>query len=280
MGAFISWSAYGSLVSVGCTQGLNIILNLFFGPAVNAARGVSVQVQHAVSLFTSNFQIAINPQITKAVAVNDYNESKKLLVASTKISFFLLCIIGIPIISGADWILSLWLKEVPAHSVNFVRIMLIICIFQSIANPLRIVNQAEGNIKKFQLYECSYLLLILPLSYLCLRIGTEPEIVFIVQLAIEITAQLIRAKIVLPKIQMSGTDYLFKVYCPICFSFLVSLGVVAILNRYLVNSVFCQLVGLIVVEMAVLHSFFIFGFNKTERKFLFNFAKKRFLRKK
>ena len=109
MFGFILWSSYGSFVSIGYTQGLNILLNMFFGPAVNAARAVSVQVQNAVISFTNNFQTAINPQLMQSVAKEDYRRSRQLLIASSKLSFFLLCIIGIPIIILAPTILELWL---------------------------------------------------------------------------------------------------------------------------------------------------------------------------
>ena len=212
---FILWSSYGSFVSVGFTQGINILLNMFFGPVVNAARGVSVQVQNAVVQFITNFQTALNPQLIKCVSTMQYIEAKKLFVACSKYSFFLLCILGVPIIIEADYILALWLKDVPQFTVIFVRLMLIISICDSLANPLRIVNQAEGNIKKFQLYECSILLLIVPLSYLALKIYNWPAIVFVVHLLLNLMAQYVRVYIVLPKIGMSIYAYLKEVVLPI-----------------------------------------------------------------
>ena len=224
--AFISWSSYGSFVSVGFTQGLNILLNIFFGPVVNSARGIAVQVQSAIYQFTGNFQTAINPQITKSYVVGDLKNTGKLLLASSRFSFFLLCILGIPVIANVEYILSLWLVDVPDHTGRFLQIMIIIGIFQSLANPIRIVNQAEGNIRTFQLYECTYLLLILPISYFSLRLGFPPEMVFVVHLVIELTAQLIRINIVLPKIHMGKGEYIRNVYgrsLPILlFSLLVS----------------------------------------------------------
>lgn len=271
--SFVTWSSYGSFVSVGFTQGLNILLNIFFGPTVNAARGIAVQVQNAVVSFTTNFQTAINPQLIKSVATEDVDVAKKLFVASSKISFFLLCIIGVPIFFCAEWILSIWLKEVPVHAVSFVRIMLVICIFQSIANPLRVVNQAEGDIKKFQIYECTFLLFIVPISYIALFLGAKPESVFIVQLIIEVTAQYIRTRIVLPKIKMTCTDYFFRVYSRLLIPFVISIAVVLILCNTLSMIPSHQFLGIFISEAIVLFSVLYIGLNTDERNYVFCIAK-------
>ncbi|MCD8291382.1 MAG: lipopolysaccharide biosynthesis protein, partial [Prevotella sp.] len=220
---FISWSAYGSFVVMGFTQGLNILLNIFFNPAVNAARGISVQVQHAVVLFVTNFQTAINPQLTISTARGELNTARNLLLASSKFSFFLLCMLVLPIISETPFILNIWLKQVPEYTVSFVQIMLTISLWQSLANPLRIINQAEGNIKKFQIYECTTLLLIVPISYILLKKWEIPILVFCVHLTIELIAQYIRIRIVLPKIGMSMCSYFKKVYARLIPIFLIPL---------------------------------------------------------
>ena len=269
MAGFIGWSSYGSLVSVGFTQGLNILLNMFFGPTVNAARGVAVQVQNAVNSFVVNFQTALNPQLTKNVAVEDFDASKKLFVASSKFSFYLLCILGLPIIGCADWILSLWLKEVPQFTVVFVRYMIIICMFQSLANPIRVVNQAEGNIKKFQIWECSFLLLIVPVSYLALKEGFRPECVFIIQLVIEIFAQFIRISIVLPKIKMKISDYMQGVYFRIIPALIVPLGITLGLCKILPLGFLSSMVNACITDVVLVIIIWV-GFSKEERNFIKN----------
>ena len=264
---FISWASYGSFVSVGFTQGLNIILNLFFGPVVNAARGIAVQVQGAVDQFTTNFQTAINPQLIKSTATRDFESAQKLLIASSKYSFFLLSILGIPIIIEAPFILGLWLKDVPDYSISFCRIILTISIFGSLANALRIVNQAEGNIKKFQLCECTLLLLIMPLSYFVLKIWQVPILVFVVHLSIEMIAQIIRVFLVVPKIKMTFNTYVRKVYVPILPIFFISIIVaygihVALPDKSFIT--FC--VTLVVSELLLLTGIYYWGMDKSERK--------------
>lgn len=270
MFGFISWASYGSFVSICFTQGLNILLNIFFGPAVNAARAVSVQVQHAVTLFTTNFQTAINPQLMKNVAAKDYHAAQSLLLTSSKFSFFLLCILGIPIIIITPFILNLWLKEVPEHTVSFVRLMLIVSIWSSIANPLRIVNHAEGNIRKFQLYEGTFLLFILPIAYCCLSIKQIPELVFIVHLIIELCANIIRIKIVLPKIKMKTIDYCKKIYVPLTLIFVSSLMFGGIL-RNMFNDNLLSIIALIVtLEVFLFLVIYKLGLTIVERKKITN----------
>lgn len=265
MFSFIGWSSYGSFVSIGYTQGLNILLNIFFGPAVNAARAVSVQVQNAIVSFTYNFQTAINPQLIQSVAVQDFNRSKKLLIASSKFSFYLLCLIGIPVIAYAPTILGLWLKQVPEHTVSFVRLMLIISIWSSLANPLRTINQAEGNIKKFQLYECSILLLIVPVSYFALKLEKIPEIVFCIHLFIELLTGFIRIIIVLPKIGMKIISYIRCIYIPTALVFFINLfaglGISSVTNY----SLSIKIGGLCLLEAVIIISTFFLGLTSKEK---------------
>ena len=266
---FISWSAYGSFASAGFTQGLNILLNLFFGPTVNAARGISVQVQNAVVSFTTNFQTAINPQIIKSVAQGNISDTCHLMISSSKYSFYLLCILGLPIIAETHYILSLWLENVPDYSVQFVKIMLVISIWSSLANPLRIVNQAEGNIKKFQLYECSVLLLIVPLSYFGLKMWKFPELVFFVQLIIELLVQVIRLKLVLPKIHMSLSKYAKEIYLRIIPVFLFPF--VSIFLFQGIEESFLRLcLSFICMEILMFTLIYYWGMTTNERSFVTN----------
>lgn len=278
---FISWASYGSFVSIGFTQGLNILINLFFGPAINAARAVSVQVQNAVISFTTNFQTAINPQLIQSVAKNDFTRARMLLKVSSKFSFFLLCLLGMPLIAVTPFILNLWLKEVPEHTVWFVRLMLVISIWSCIANPLRIVNQAEGNIRKFQLCEGTVLLMIVPVSYIVLKIYKIPELVFVVHLVIELLSSYIRIKIVLPKINMSIKDYFKSIYSPLFLIFSISIFICFFLLKYLNmgNDIFSALSVCILLEISMIALIFIIGLNSLERVKLVEFFKYKIYKK-
>lgn len=264
--SFLTWASYGSFVSVGFTQGLNVILNLFFGPSVNAARGIAVQVQNAVVSFTTNFQTAINPQLMKSTAQKNYEDAQKLLVASSKYSFFLLCIFGMPLIVEAPFVLKMWLKDVPDYAVSFCRIMLVISIWSSLANSLRIVNQAEGNIKKFQICECSILLLIMPLSYLALKLWQIPILVFVIHLLIELVAHLVRIVIVVPKIKMTFQSYMSKVLLKVAPIFFIPLLFAFGIRALLQVNVYLQFaIEILSCEFILLVSITFLGITETER---------------
>lgn len=271
---FISWASYGSFVSVGFTQGLNIILNLFFDPAVNAARGIAVQVQNATVHFTTNFQTALNPQLMKSTSQNNFTDARQLLVASSKYSFFLLCIIGLPIIIETPFILNLWLKEVPEYSVAFCRIILVTSIWGSLANPLRIVNHAEGNIKKFQLYECTALLLIMPVSYFMLKIWEIPILVFVVHFVIELIAQFIRIAIVIPKIELDFRTYMKNVYCRIMPVFFIPLTITWLISRSQPESLWSFCCVTFLLELLLFSMIYLIGFTTSEKGYAINAVKK------
>lgn len=214
--AFAGWTMNGNLACVGYTQGLNILLNMFFGPVVNAARGIAVQVQNTCKQFCVNFQMSINPQLTKQYAVGNLEEMNRLLIKSSKFSFFILLLITLPLIFEAPLVLDIWLGEVPAHTVSFLRLILISSLLNTLANPLVASIQATGKIKNFQIIEGSLLMTIVPISYLLLKFaGVPPEMVFVVHICVEIITQSVRLKLVLPQINLPIIVYFRKVIYPI-----------------------------------------------------------------
>lgn len=214
--AYMGWTLNGNLAVVGYTQGLNVLLNLFFGSVVNAARGIAAQVEGVVKSFCLNFQTALNPQLTKTYAQGNLSHMHQLIVLSSKFSFFLLYFLSLPIILEINPILNWWLGIVPEHTVCFVRLVLISSMLSAIANPLVTSIHATGNIKRFQIIEGSILLSIVPISYLFLKTSSvPPETVFIIYLFIEMCAQCARVKIVLPQIKMSQKRYIQDIIVPI-----------------------------------------------------------------
>lgn len=216
MVSFASWSLFGNLSAVAFTQGLNVLLNMFFGPAVNAARAIAVQVQGAINLFSSNFQMAINPQITKTYAASQYEDMHKLVQRSCKFTFMMLYVLCLPVFFEAPLILEIWLKTVPDYTVVFLRIILITMIVDSTANPLMVSAAATGKIKLYQSVIGSLLLAILPISYIVLRLGAAPWAVFVVHLAICCLAFIVRLFIIRPMIKLSIMAFMKTVIKP-CF---------------------------------------------------------------
>ena len=214
--AFAGWTMNGNLAVIGYTQGINVLLNIFFGPAVNAARGIAVQVQNVTRQFCTNFQMALNPQLTKSYATGDYAHMHQLLKVSSKFSFYLMLLISLPLMLEAPLILKWWLGIVPEHTVSFLRLILCTGILFALSNPIITSVHATGKLKKFQLIEGTMLLSIVPIAYLLLKLfHIPPEYVFLVHIIIEICTQYARVRIVLPMITMSLRDYTVNVIIPI-----------------------------------------------------------------
>ena len=151
MFAFAGWSFFGAGSWQLMTQGVSLLLNVYFGVAVNAARGVANQVDMAIMQFVNNFTTAVNPQITKSYALGDKSYMFSLMYRGAKFSYFLVLFFAIPIICETDYILGLWLGIVPDHAVTFVRLALIVSMIQVLSNTMITAMLATGDIKKYQI---------------------------------------------------------------------------------------------------------------------------------
>ena len=231
--SFASWSLIGNLAIVACTQGLNILLNIFWGPIVNAARAIAAQVQNAIYSFGSNFQTAINPQITKNFATGNIKQMHNLIFVSCKYSFFLLFFLSLPIIIETKEILTIWLGVVPNHSINFLRITLLSAIISSTLNPILIAVQATGKIKRYQMINGSLQLSILPISFIFLNIGAPPESVFIVHLCISIIISMTKLLIAKSLISISIKVFLYRVIFKIILVCIIAPIIPILIYNYL-----------------------------------------------
>jgi len=272
--SFSVWSLFGNLASVFSGQGVNVVLNMFYGPAVNAARGVASQVQSAICGFSGSFQMAMNPQITKNYANDNLEEMHSLIFASSKYSFYLLFIMALPVILEADTILGVWLVEVPSHTVNFLRIVLFSAAINAMAGPFTISAQANGNIKCYQATVGGILLLSLPLAYIGLKIFDVPEVVYWVDLIIVLTAQIVRVFFMRWMVKMSVWQYLYKVILPIVVVIPVSAVLPVALYMLLPKGTLISFLSVCAISVvSVLTTVFAIGINKGERMKLINFVK-------
>ena len=265
---FAAWSMVGNLAFVGYTQGINILLNLFFGPVVNASRGIAIQLQGAVIGFVTNFQTAVNPQITKSYAIGDYARMHQLIYASSKFSFFLLLIIVLPISIEAKTVLKIWLGNVPEYAVQFTILTLLTKLIDTLSNPIGIANNATGNIKKYQICEGGTLLLIVPVSYLFLKCGSSPVSVFWVQLLVMYLVQILRLYLVCDRIKMSKKEYFFKVLLKILPVLVLSPILPILLHYYLVPSILTTIVVMSVSVISVIVCIYTLGLQRDERQFI------------
>lgn len=263
--SFAGWSMIGNLAFIGYTQGLNILLNLFFGPAVNAARGIAVQVQGAVKGFVTNFQTAVTPQIIKSYSQQDYHRLHNLVFYSSKLSFFLLYCMVLPITIEAKTLLGLWLEEVPEYAVIFTILVLWIMLIEPLSNPIDKANQATGNIRNYQIVEGGSLLLIVPIAYVVLKMGGKPYTVFIVQLAVMSLVQIIRLFLVCHKIKMSKREYVHKVLLRVFIVAIVGAIVPTSLYFMMPQNILSFFVIIVVSVLSVLIISYSLGLNTNEK---------------
>lgn len=244
---FTGWAMFGGLANIGFTQGLNVLLNMFFNPVVNAARGVAVQVQNIINGFVLNFQTALNPQIIKSYAKGDTSYMFKLIFASSKFSFLLLFVMSLPVMLEAETLLGLWLKEVPKYTPLFFRLIIITTMIDGISNPFMRAVDATGNIKKYQIIVGGILLMIVPVSYVVLKLGGAPYSVFIVHICMSFLAFLMRLylvrKLINYSIMMYWKNVLSRLIVVVIISVALSLFVRAKMEPSLIRLIVVSLIS-------------------------------------
>lgn len=190
MFGFAGWNFFGAGSYQLMTQGVNLLSNLYFGVTVNAARGISTQVEHAITMFTNNFTTAINPQITKSYASNQREYMYSLIFNGAKYSFFLMLYLAVPLICETRQILEIWLKNVPEHTVSFIRLTILSCMISVLSSTMITAMLATGNIKKYQIVVGGLGMLVFPITWLFFILGYTPEMAYITAIVI-IIAQLV-----------------------------------------------------------------------------------------
>ena len=272
MFGFTGWNLFGNIASVGMSSGVNILLNIFFGPLVNAARGISGQVQAAILQFSTNFQVALNPQITKLYAVGEYTAMNKLIERSCKLTFFLLLFLCLPVMLETELIFSVWLKEVPEYTVVFTRILLISSLIDPVAGPLMVSAAATGKVKVYQSVVGGILLAILPLSYIVLKLGGSPYSVLIVQIIVSVIAFIARLYIVSSMIRLSIRNFVHNVVCKCLFVAAIAVPIPAVIKYYMGGGWLPFCLVCILSAFTVLVSSFYLGLDADERLFVKNKA--------
>ena len=275
MASLAGWNLFGHLSSILVTQGVNMLLNVFFGPAVNAARGIAVQVQGAVQGFASNFQSAINPQITKSYAQNDKERMYMLIKASGRYSFYLLLIFALPIMFLAPEILKIWLKDVPDYTTIFLRLIFIGILIDSPANSLMIASQATGKVRSYQMLVGGILLLNLPISYILLKLNYGAPVVFVVAIIVSLIAHFLRIIKVHHLIGISIKDYIKNVDCNCILVLTLSVILPILIYCYVqvISFVFCVFFSFICI-LTVLTSTFFVGLSSNERSSMISILNK------
>lgn len=268
MFGFAGWNFIGASSAVLRDQGGNIIINIFFNPSVNAARGIAIQVNHAVTGFVQNFMTALNPQITKSYASGDREYMMTLIYQGARLSFYMLLLLSLPILINTHYILVLWLKLVPEHAVLFVQLILVFAMSESISNPLITAMLATGRIRNYQIIVGGLQMMNLPISYICLRLGCMPESVLIVAIVISQCCLAARLIMLRGMIGLSSIKFIKKVYLNVLSVSLMSVIAPYGLSRYMDESFFAFVVISLVSLISTLAVEYYIGCNNEERAFV------------
>ena len=269
MFSFAGWNFVGVTSGVLREHGGNILVNLFSGPAVNAARGVAVQLNGAVQGFVTNFMTAVNPQITKSYASGENEYMFALVRKSSKMSFCLLLLLALPVIFNAEYVLGLWLKDVPAHSALFVQLFLVFALSESLSNPMITAMLATGDIRNYQLVVGGLQLLNVPVSYLCLKLGAMPEVTVIVAIVLSQICLFARLSMLSRATGFQTGAYLREVYIPVIFKVCAASVVLPLILKFILpQNIWGFLISVMICVICVAASVYVFGMTKDERQWL------------
>ena len=272
MSKFMGWNIWGNLAATLFGTGINLLLNMFYGPLVNAARAIAVQVETAIANFSTNFLMAVNPQITKLYAQNNLQDMHKLLFRASKFTFILLLVLSLPVVIEAEMILKIWLKIVPDYTVVFLRLLLCIVIIDAVARPFMTAAAATGDVKLYQSLIGGILLSIVPIAYVVLKLGGSPESVYIVHIVICIIAFFARLCVIKPMIKLSLRQFFIGVIMR-CFIILtVSLLLCLLVKHLLPVGILPSIIDCFVCVVIVLVISYLFGLTSGERQFINNKA--------
>lgn len=266
---FAGLNFFGACSAILSSQGVNILLNLFFGVTVNAARGIALQVEAAITKFVNDFTTALNPQITKSYAAGDIEYMMELTYRGSKFSFFLFFFFSLPILIQTPLILSIWLKEVPEYTVIFIRYSLVIAMLNTLSYSLTTCAFATGNIKSLSIWLGCIRFSVLPLCYIVLNLGFSAYVVYVVSLIIDFILLFVRLKIVSHIIDVSMSVFfsnvILKVMPVVVLSVIVSCGLYLLIS---VDSFFTLIFFTMTTCFATGVLIYFWGFDKNEQLYV------------
>lgn len=274
MFGFAGWNFIGSISGLLRDQGINILFNIFNGPVINAARGLAIQVQAAVTKFSHNFYVAVQPQITKSYANHCFDESHDLVLRSSRLAFLLLTAMIVPLITETEFVLHLWLKVVPAHTVNFVKIILACSLVDSFSSPLIHLMLATGEIKRYQIVVGLFNLLNFPVALTILYCGGDPELAQLSIIFFAIGALILRVYMLRPMTQFPVRDFLFNTVARCLFIVTICFFVSVFISEMIEIGFIRFVLNLVITELILGVLIFTMGLNREERIYVFEKIKR------
>lgn len=266
--SFSGWSLFGSLANLLANQGLNILVNVFCGVTVNAAMGIANQISSKAMQFFTNFQVAFQPQIVKEYAAGEYEKLNKLVCTSSKLSFYLMLVISLPLILEMDKVLDLWLVEVPKYTRIFSQLILVYMALEALFGPTWMYAQATGKIKYYQILMSVLIFLNFPLAYLVLKIGWPVYWIWIVRIIVDIIVITARLLFMKRTYHFPSETYVRKAMIPALLvailSFPIPLLILKTIENYWWNFLSTIVISLLVSCLII----YFVGLSYNERNFI------------
>lgn len=278
MFGFVSWQLVGSLSWMLRSAGANLVLNHFFGPILNTARSISLQVNGGVTSLVSNFQTASSPQMVKYFAKEQQEQFRLLLFRSSKMSFLLVAIFAIPILFNVDALLSFWLGEIPPYALVFVRLSLIAVMADSLSGTLNQAAQATGRIREYTLTVTTVLLSYILFVYMAFAMDCPPYTMILVEIGIYIIA--FAARLVMSRllVDIKAISFLRRVTFREVATAIISICLISVLERFVLPNDIPFIINLIVAFAIVVLSCWLVGLDKFERIWIIDLLKSKFHR--
>lgn len=266
--SFASWNFLGSVCGTLNTQGVNMLMNIYFGVTMNAARGIAVQVETAVSTFASNFTMALNPQITKNYASGNVWEMIKLVERGTKYSFFIMYLFVVPITIETEMLLKIWLGEIPDHTVIFVRFSIFATLINMMANSVITAIQATGNIKRYVLEVNFVSAFVFPLTLLAYYYGLNVCMAYVILIFIRLCLHIIRLLNMRKLVDFSMRNFICEVWGRSIVVAVTSFVIPILLYMNMVQNVMSFFIIVAVSLLSTSLCIWVFGMNRQERNFI------------
>lgn len=274
---YSGWNMYGGFANVLKSHGINILINIFFNTTVNAARGIAFQINNAVNSFSSNFYTAVRPQITKNYAMGERQSTLSLVFMSSKLSYFMLMALSIPVLILKNELLTWWLGDVPNYTEIFVFLVIINSLIDSLSNPLMTLVQATGRVKLYQCIVGTLILLNLPISYIFLFIGYEPEITMYVSIMISVLLLIVRILVLRYLVSFPIKDYCLKIIVKVICTSVLAFFLCSILYNNITldaNSVVSLISNLFIHIIVTMSVIVLVGLSRNEIKSLISLLKR------
>ena len=268
MSGFSGWSFFNNTSFILNNQGVSMLMNVFFGVTVNAARGIAIQVESAVLQFVNNFTTALNPQITKSYANGDLDNMYKLVCRGAKFSFFSMLILSLPIILEANQILSLWLTKVPEHTVIFVQLSMIMGMCDCIGTTGYTACMATGKLKRYSLTLTPLIVLEFPLSWLLFYYGASVESSYYLYILIKLLVLFVRMYLMQSMIGLNCLMYIKGVFLPITLTTLFSIIFPMLIITFMDENILRFFILLVVSTISVIVSVLFLGMTRIERNII------------